>query len=171
MASQDWFDKDFYKGQATAYREYATPQLQDQYSDAGDDLTFHLARRGLLDSSTRASKEAELGKLYETQRQKVVSDARQYETDARNRVEDSRRDLITTLQATADAQGAAQSALRRADALSRPPSYSPLEHLFVDFTAGLGTQAALERAYAAGGPKPRYGPFLYGPGSRAVVNY
>lgn len=165
------FDKGFYGGQEEAYRDYATPQLQDQYGDAGEDLTYHLARRGLLDSSVRGEKEADLGKLFETNRQKVVSDAKAYGTDARSRVEDARANLITTLQSTGDAKGAAGAALRRADALSRPPSYSPLEQIFVNFTAGLGQQAGLERAHAAGGPKPRYGPFLYGPGSgRAVVN-
>lgn len=162
------FDPAFYEGREDAYRDYATPQVDRQYRDASDDLAYHLARTGGLDSSTRATKEAELGELRDLERQKVESDALQQGTDARTRVEDARTDLITVLQATGNAQGAAQGALNRAGALSRPESFSPLQDLFLRFTAGLGNQAALERAYAAGGPAPRYNTGLFGPGRDAV---
>lgn len=164
------FDNDFFNERRQSYVDYATPQLEDQYDTAGDQLTFALARAGQLDSSTRGDKESELQKLFEINRQGVVDGARAYETEARTDVEDARTGLIQTLQATGDAKGAAQGALSRARALSRAPAFNPLEQLFVDFTAGLGTQAQLERRAAYGGPQPRYNTGLFGPGSRSVVN-
>lgn len=155
------FTPGFYKGQETAYTDYALPQLDKQYGDAGETLGFDLARRGLTNSSVRAQKEADLGELYELNRQGVVDKAREFGTTAKRGVEDARNDLLLTLQSTADASGAAKSALSRADVLSKPPAYSPLEDLFLSFTSGLATQAGLERAHSVGGPKPRYNTGLF----------
>lgn len=164
------FNPAFYSGLEQSYVDYATPQLDDQREDAGEDLTYWLAGKGLLDSSVRGEKEAELGKVYELNRQKVKDDARAYGKEARGNVEDARSDLVTMLHATGDAKGAADSALSRAAVLSKPPSYSPLENAFLEFTAGLGQQAALERAYAAGSPmRPRYNTGLFGGADRSVV--
>lgn len=157
------FTPKFYQGQEQAYRDYAIPQLDKQHTEAGEQLGFDLARRGVLNSSMRADKEADLGELYDLNRQNVTDKAREAGTKARSSVEDARNDLVLTLQSTADASGAAKSALARASALSRPPAYSPLEDAFLSFTQGLSTQAGLERAYAAGSPhKPRYNTGLFG---------
>lgn len=163
------FTPQFYNDQSKAYRQYAMPQVNEQYEDAGNKLAFDLSRRGLTDSSIRADKSADLSELYELNRQGVVDKAREYSTNARTGAEDARNDLILTLQSTGDAAGAAQAANARADALSRPPAYSPLEDVFLSFTSGLATQAALERAQAAGsGVKPRFNLGLYGPSPDSV---
>lgn len=159
----------FYAEQGQNYRDYAMPQLDEQYRDAGSELGFDLARRGLTDSSVRADRTADLSELYELNRQDVVDQSRQVANDARSGVEDARNDLILTLQSTADAEGATRSALARADALSQPEAYSPLEDMFLQFTSGLSSQAALERAYAAGsGVRPRFNMGIYGPSSSSV---
>jgi len=145
------FDDDFFSGRRQAYLDYASPQLEDQYAQAQKDLTFALTRGGLLDSSVRGDKVAELQKKYDLNKQQIADQAIASETDARNAVESGRADLIGMLNATGDAQGAANSAIARASALSQPAAYSPLTSLFADFTAGLGTQAALERANAYAG--------------------
>lgn len=157
------FDDDFYKGRRDAYTAFATPMVEDQYEDAGDDLAFHLTRSGLTDSSVRGEKGAELTKMYDLRKQEVADGARSTETEARNAVEGARGDLVSLLQTTGDARGAAQGAQARATALSRTPQFSPLEQLFVDFTAGLGTQAQFERAASYGGPKPRYNTGIFNP--------
>lgn len=163
------FTPKFYGEQSNAYKQYAMPQLNKQYEDAGSELTFDLARRGLTDSSIRADKSADLSELYTLNKQGTIDKAREFATNARGAVEDARNDLILTLQSTGDAEGAAKSALARAGALSKPPAYSPLEDLFLSFTSGLGAQAGLERAYAAGsGIRPRYNLGIYGPSNDAV---
>jgi hypothetical protein len=167
------FDKSFtpafFGKQSKAYSDFATPQLNEQYKDAGSELTFDLARRGLTDSSIRADKSADLSELYTLNKQDITGKARAAATEARGGVEDARNDLITTLQATGDAAGAGKAALSRAKVLSQPEAYSPLEDLFLKFTSGLSTQAALEKSYAAGsGVKPRFNMGIYNPSSSAV---
>jgi hypothetical protein len=145
------FNDDFFKGRETAFTDYATPQLQDQFADARKELTFALARNGTLDSSIRAGKEGELQQEFDKNDRAVKDQALAYGNEARTNVEGARSDLINTLNATGDAQGAANSALARASTLSAPAAFSPLAPLFANFTAGLSQQAQLERASALSG--------------------
>lgn len=169
------FDKNFgdkfFQGRRKSYVDYASPQLEDQYGEAQKALTFALARGGNTDSSAAAEKFAELTKLYDLNKQKVADDALAYETQTRTGVEDARSNLVSTLNATGDAEGAVNSALTRSNVLSKPAAFDPLAQLFADFTAGLGTQAALERADAASGGvvKPRYSTGMFGNTGRVTV--
>lgn len=165
------FNDDYFTGRRQAYLDYATPQLDDQYADAQKQLTFSLARSGLLDSSSRASKLGELQKAYDLNTQQVADQALASEGEARNAVEDARSNLITTLNATGDATQAANSSLARASALSQPAAYSPLSSLFADFTSTLGTQSALEKAnaYSGGSTGLRYATGLFSPNAKSTV--
>lgn len=166
------FNDDFYKGRRQGFLDYANPQLDDQYADTRKQLTYWLDSRGLLDSSIRAQKEAELQKKYDINKRSVTDQALNYENDARNQVSDARSGLIRDLQATGDASGAQQAATNRATALTAAPTYSPLANLFGDFTGALATQANLERgeAYSGGMIKPAFNTGLFGPNKNAVVN-
>lgn len=163
------FNDEFFAGRKQAFTDYAAPQLDDQYADAQRELTFALARGGNLNSSARGQQAADLQKMYDLNKQQVADQALSYETSARNSVEDARANLIATLNATGDAEGAANAARARATALSQPAAYSPIGQLFSDFTNTLGVQAAQERSYAAGGPKPTYNTGLFGSSGRVVV--
>ena len=163
------FNDNFFNQQRDAYVNYATPQLDDQRQDANKELIFAMDRGGQLDGSARASLAGELQKKYDLQRQKIQDDALNFRTSAMTNVEDARSNLIATLNATGDAQGAANSALSRAAALSQPAAYSPISNLFADFTGALGTQAAAERAYSYGGPAPTYTTGWFGPKSGSVT--
>lgn len=167
---QNFSDK-FYGGRRKSYLDYATPQVEDQYGKAREELTFALARGGNLDSSVRAQKEGDLQKLYDQRKREISDQGVAYESDARNSVEDARADLIRTLSATGDADAAAKNAVNRSVALSKPPAYSPLAGLFADFTATLGTQAAMERAEAMSGGayKARFNTGLFGTPRNAVA--
>jgi hypothetical protein len=161
---------DFFNQRRQSYLDYASPQIEDQFGKAQRELTFALDRAGLLDSSVRGQKSGELRQLYDLNKQQVADQALSYESEARTSVEDARSNLIATLNATGDAQGAANAAIARSSILSKPASYSPLSNLFADFTAGLGTQAALERAnYYSGGQTPvRYQTGLFAPKTGSV---
>ena len=155
------FDDNFYNGRQQAYLDYASPQLEDQYAQAQKELSYALARSGTLDSSVRASKLSDLQKLYDTQQRSVADQALGYANDARNNVEQARNSLITTLNSTADADAAAKAALGQAATLTAPQTFSPLSQLFADFTSGLNTQAAAEKAAASTGVTPRYNTGLF----------
>lgn len=157
------FNDDFYKGRRDGFLNYAKPQLDDQYADTRKQLTYWLDGRGLLDSSVRAQKEAELQKKYDLNSRSVADQALDYENQTRNQVSEARAGLVRDLQATGDASGAQQAAVNRATALSAQPTFSPLASLFGDFTNTLATQANLERgeAYSGGMIKPAFNTGLF----------
>lgn len=164
------FNEPYFEGRKQAYIDYANPQLEQQRDSAQRELTFALARSGLLDSSVRGQKAGELQQKYDLNKQQIADQALSYSGEAKSAVEDARAGLINTLNATGDAEGAASSAINRASALSKPAAFSPLSQLFADFTAGLGTQAALEKAnyYSGGQTGARYNTGLFAPRSNAV---
>lgn len=167
------FDDDFFSGQQQRYIDYAMPQVEDQKAKAGKELLFAMDRAGQTEGSARADLSGELQKRFDLQAQKVRDDGLAYGTQSRTQVEGARSDLIAMLNATGDAEGAAQSAIARSAALSQPAAYSPIGSLFADFTGALGTQAAAERArYYGGAGTPgaaRYQTGLFAPRSGAVA--
>lgn len=165
------FNDQFFDGRRQAFLDYARPQVEDQFGDAQEQLTFALARGGNLNSSTRAQKSADLQQRFDLANQEVADKGLAQANEARNAVESARSDLIGMLNATGDAQGAANSALSRASTLSQPTAFSPLSQMFGDFTAGLGQQAALERAsaFSGGQVQPRYNTGLFGAPRNAVT--
>lgn len=165
------FNDQFFDGRRQAFLDYARPQVEDQFGDAQEQLTFALARGGNLNSSTRAQKSADLQQRFDLANQEVADKGLAQANEARNAVESARSDLIGMLNATGDAQGAANSALSRAATLSQPTGFSPVSQMFGDFTAGLGQQAALERAsaFSGGQVQPRYNTGLFGAPRNAVT--
>ena len=165
------FNDGFYNSRQTAYSAFAKPQLDQQHKDAQAQLAYDLARSGTLDSSIRADKASELQRLYDTNARDVADKALAYKNQTMNSVEDARAGLIQTLNATGDAEGAANSALTRAKALSQPQAFSPLAPLFSTFTSGLAQQAALEKAASYGAAaEPRYKTGLFKSANAVDVN-
>lgn len=163
------FNDDFFTNRTKSFTDYALPQLSDQHKDASKQLAFALDRRGALDSSSRAAQEAELEKRRALLETEIKDKAADYGNSARANVEGARSDLVATLNATGDTEGAVQSAQARSAVLSQTPGYSPLVSLFADFTSALGQQAAAERAFAYGaGPKPAVATGLFGTPRNAV---
>jgi hypothetical protein len=164
------FDPAFFDGLSRSFVDYARPQLDEQFGDANEQLTYGLARAGTLDSSSRVNRESDLRQTYDTQLQSIADQGIGYATEAEKAVEDARSSLTSTLNATGDASAASQGALSQAQILSTPPTYSPLGQLFTDATATLEQQAALERAMAAtgGAITPRFNTGLFAPSTSAV---
>lgn len=146
------FNDAYYDGIAQSYLDWANPQLEKQHTDANRSLVYDLARGGKLDSSTRATKGAELQESYDLNQQQIADKALGVKNEAKGSVEDARAALISQLNATGDATGATNAAINRMSALSQPAgNYSTLANMFADFTGALGTNYAAERAYAASG--------------------
>lgn len=164
------FNNDYFSGISNSYLGYANPQLAEQHGTANSQLIYDLARGGNLDSSTRATKAAELQQLYDLGQQQIADKALSLQNDARGSVEDARAALIAQVNATGDATGATSAARNRAAALSQPAgSYDTLSNMFADFTGALGQRYAQERAYAAsGGQSAGYTPATYGSRSGSV---
>lgn len=136
------FNDQYYQDRANDYVNYAEPQLDDQYADAKKQLTYALSRTGNLQSTTAADREAKLKQQYDTNRLGVESQGQQYASDARSKVEASRSDLTSQLEASADPTAASNLALTQAKSLTAAPAYSPLTQMFADVTSGIGPALA-----------------------------
>jgi len=170
VESSPGFDNNFYNSRETAYKNFALPQMEDQYTKAQQQLMYALARTGRLQSSTRGTKFADLQKEYDINKTNIADKARQYAGDARSNVERARSDLVALNNSVADPNAIAAQAAMSSQSLSTMPAFDPMAPLFQNVTEGIATQADLERRNAA-----RYNTGLFTPslnkGSGRNVGY
>lgn len=131
------FNDQFYQDRANAYSAYATPQLEKQYSDARDELTYALSRGGLLNSTEAGRRQADLRTQYDRQRQAIVDQGLTLANTTRNDVENTRSSLISQAGTAADPGSVAATANDRVSVLTSNPTYSPLAQLFSNVAGGL----------------------------------
>lgn len=139
------FNDDFYNNRRKAYVDYAAPQLQDEYEQAAKQLSLALSRAGLGQSSEAATRRADLQKRFDLANNTIANTGRDYENDARTKLEGARGDLLTLSSQSADPTLVAQNAISRANTINSAPAFNPLGSLLGDLTTGLATQAQLER--------------------------
>lgn len=145
------FDNNFYDSRSKAYRDFTMPQVNDQYKQVGDQLTFSLARNGVTNSSEAARQGGMLMRDNALARQQVAEGGAAEAQKARQGVEDQRANLIQQVNMTSDAGLAAQNAMRNAAVLqSQANNFSPLANLFQNTTAQLA--AARNAGAYTGGP-------------------
>jgi hypothetical protein len=133
------FDDNFFNQRASAFSDFATPQLQDQFSDARENLIFALSRGGKLDSSTAAEKFGDLNQRLTEGQQDIANKGLDFANTARSGVEDARAGIVSQLFATEDADSAVSAALNRSKALTAPPAFSSLGNYFQNISAGLAS--------------------------------
>lgn len=124
-----YFDK--FKGD---YLGYYNPQVDEQFTDARQDLRYNLARAGTEDSTPGQKAFADLTEGYGDKRREIESKATEATNNIRSQVEQNKSDLYAQNTASADPSLAAMSAAGRAGSLSTPPSLSPLADLFAGMT-------------------------------------
>lgn len=144
------FDDSFFDARKDAYRNFATPQVNDQYKQVSDQLAFSLARTGLDQSSEAARQQGVLMRDNALARQAIAEGATAEATKARQAIEDQRNNLIQQVNMTSDAEMAGQNALRAAGILQQQQAFNPIANLFANTTGMLG--AAQNAGYFSGGP-------------------
>jgi hypothetical protein len=144
------FDNGFFEGRKQAYRNFVTPQVNDQYKQVGDQLAYSLARTGLDQSSEAARQGGVLMRENALARQQLAEGATAEATKARQAIEDQRNSLISQVNMTADPEMAAQNALRAAGILEQQQNFNPIANLFANTTGMLS--AAQNAGYYSGGP-------------------
>jgi hypothetical protein len=142
---QRGFDQSFYDTRKQAYLDFANPQLERQYGNAQRELTFALARSGILDSSAAARKNADAAREYGLRRQEVADKAQGFADQTKNDVEKTKADLLSLNANLADPDQAVNVALARAKTLESSPQFDSIGTLFQNATAGIATLADAER--------------------------
>lgn len=126
-----------------AQKDFYLPQLENQFNTGKEQLTFALARAGLLNSSAAGKKQAELGEQYALQRGDILSRIAQDIAGTRTRINQNRSSIESGLRASGDATAATNQALQAAVAFREDqPTFSPLGNVFYGLTQGIGAANA-----------------------------
>lgn len=131
------FDDNFYNGISSSYDNYATPQLDKQYSDASDQLAYALARQGIGNSTGAGKQEATLSDEYNQYRDDIVQQGLSYADKARSDIADARNNLVNQVTATEDPGAASEGALAAAAIASQPQTFSPVGQFTFNVGSGL----------------------------------
>lgn len=153
------FGDDFFNNRRQAYLDYYQPQLQDQYGNARDQLTFDLARAGLLRSTVAGDQLADLENQFGLQQAAIQSRADDAVTQLRNSINAQRSAAISQLNATADPDVAANTALSSVQAIQgSQPTFDPLGELFKNAAIGAANYRQGVQNFEASQPLSPYNP-------------
>jgi hypothetical protein len=176
------FTPDYFSGQTKAYQNYYKPQLDDKYADTQKQLTYWLADKGLLDSSTRNDKTADLQKTYDTANRDINNGALDFVNNQKSSIANTRSSLIGDARngnaVDAPTVTGALSTLQSPQVSYAPPvfnasgSANTFADMFGTFTNALAQQGALERASTLSGGmiNPAFNTGLFGGSSGSVRN-
>lgn len=150
-----------------ALTEFLVPQLEDQYEDATDDLTFSLARSGQLNSSTAGTRGSDLAQAFALNRADVDSTIQGDVANTRSRMNQQRQSLEAALRASGDQTATTNNALATAGTFRQEtPSLSPLPNVFQGLSTGIG---AAQQGYESGRLRKMATPNPLGGGTGRVV--
>ena len=149
------FTPGYYDTYAKTYADYATPQLDSQYSKAKAKLSLALANQGIANSTAANEEMSDLDEQYTSGKQGILNQGLSYANDLKGKVNSARGNLYTQLNNSAMAGDAAQSATDSAFSLTGLPNYQPLGNLFGNVSALTENQSNLQQMAAFGYAKPR----------------
>lgn len=129
------FDDGYYGQYKTDYTDFYQPQLEDQFAKARSKMIAALAGRGMLESTVGAGALADTQKQYDTTKTNIANQAQDAANTLRSSVENSKSNLYSLNEASADPQGIAARAVGESTALVAPPQYSQLEDTFANVLA------------------------------------
>lgn len=154
------FNDDYYGGIEKDYGDFYNPQAQKQYEDTLKQLTFQLARQGILESKAGAEKVGELEGKYGDIRADIANKGKSAANSARTSVENQRNDLYGLNTSSADPTMIAGRASAAAGNLSAPQTLSPLANMFAGFINQGANAVSMEAqgfpGWKLGLPEPNY---------------
>lgn len=125
------FDDAFYNKYKQAVLDYYMPQVSKQYKDAGDELTYRLARSGNITSSAGNTATSDLAEQNTLNQANVRNQADTAAGDLRTQVASEEAKATSQLYATEDPEVAANTALSSVRDISlKQPDLSPLSAIF-----------------------------------------
>ncbi len=139
------FNPQYYSDIRTGYTDWATPDLEADYEDAGKQLLMSLARSGNLGSSIRGEKEADAEAMYETGKADIAMQADRTVSDLKSRVASRQSDLFSQAATVADPGRMTAMAKTATDELSGPVSYEGIGDPFAGLLSSLTSAYDTER--------------------------
>lgn len=161
--SEDWYDNatqtsPIWEEHRQAYMDFANPQLDRQFGDAREGLTFALARQGQTQGSIAGERRADLETDYGERQQDVAQTGQDYANRAKQDLAAQKQNAYQMLTATANPGATTAAARSSLAALRDTPALTPLGTLFQNSTAGL---AGAIPAYQQGQQNARVQNIIY----------
>lgn len=133
------FGPGFYDTYRNRVMDFYQPQLDNQFRDARDELTYAFGRAGTLNSTMANSKNSDLTEAYQVGLAELLADAEGQVGNLNSRINTEKTNLVSLLNATGDADRAANEALSRSQVLFEAiPDYNMLPDIFNGFATGIG---------------------------------
>ena len=133
-----WQD-DFFGNYKKSYNDYYQPQLADKFKTATDNLTFDLARSGILRSQAAVDSQTDLVRQKAENEASLKSQADQGVAALQQRINAAKQNAINQLYSTENPDIGANSALSQIRTIQgEQPSYSPLGDIFKTAAVGIG---------------------------------
>ncbi len=142
---QDVFSDDYYAQELQKFQNAYTPEVNRQYKVATQNLQAALMRAGLFDSSVAAVKAGDAERAKLSADNEVTQRGLQAQANKKLDVAQAENTVIGQLVNTADQQAAFENAANAIRTQSSPQATPMLGQVFTDLSAGLATQADLER--------------------------
>ena len=125
----------------SAMEGFYLPQLDKQFEQTRDDLTYALARSGQLTSSTAGKKQGDLSEAFGLQRASLEGDIAGDLASTQTRMNAQRQSLEAGLRASGDATAASNAALQSAVTFrADTPTLNPIGNVFYGLAQGIGAQ-------------------------------
>jgi len=144
QAGDDDDDRDggianMFSGREQAMKDYYLPQLENAANNAREELTYSLARAGLLNSTAAGQRQSDLGQQYALERGSIMSRIAQDISRARSGLNSTRAQIEASLAATGNAEAASNQALNAMATFAQDaPTLNPLGNIFAGIGQGLG---------------------------------
>lgn len=141
------FTPDWYKNRAQDYIKAETPDVMRDYQETKNNLTYALARHGILNSSAAVQRDTSLQKKLAENQSTIANGAQDSVNRLKANVQQQKGQLTTQLESSADPTGVTAQALGAAAGFRADSPIQPLGNLFADWSQQyLGSQTAA--AYA-----------------------
>jgi len=131
------FNQPFYDKYTQAILNYQMPQLQDQYTQAQNKLTYDLARAGTLNSTAAGYSQGLLSKQNLQEQASISASADQQTAALRNQILNEKQTAMNQLYSTEDPTVAANTAASMvAQNQITQPNLNPLGAIFTPLAVG-----------------------------------
>lgn len=129
------FDDNYFGDVKNDYLKYATPQVMNEYQRTKNQLTFSLARNGLLKSGVAAQRGESLNTELSRQEGNLANAAQSEANTARAKVSDAKTNVTNQLISSGDPTVAREGAAEATAGLRGPSTFAPIGQLFGDWSS------------------------------------